>query len=281
MVSHDVKVVATDAAATDYFGEIRSCAGVSSSAFAVGAYHDDDMGSDSGAAYVFTNNSGSWVQAEKLLVSDGASSDYFGRTMAALSQSTLAISSFFDDDMGSDSGSIYLFTKNNDSWAQSDKLTASDGASSDYFGYGCAGLSSSILVVGSYYDDDDGSQSGSAYIFTSNSGGTWVQADKVLASDGASLDYFGNQVSKLSNSSFVVSAYGDDDEGSYSGATYVFTSYAGSWLQSDKIVPSDVAAGDVFGFGISDLSSQKFVASSYNDDCCGSSNLGSAYVFSQ
>ncbi|CAM9776882.1 unnamed protein product [Heterosigma akashiwo] len=224
---------------------------------------------------------GAGCKPKNFLASGGASSDYFGRSMAALGQSTLAISSFFDDDVGSDSGSIYLFTRTNDSWAQSDKLTASDGASSDYFGYGCAGLSSSILVVGSYYDDDDGSNSGSAYIFTSNSNGTWVQADKVVASDGASADYFGNSVSRLSNSTFIVSAYGDDDEGSASGATYVFTSNAGSWLQYDKIVPSDGAAGDAFGYGISVLSSQKVVASALNDDCCGSSNLGSAYVFSQ
>jgi len=45
------------------------------------------------------------------------------------------------------------------------KLLALDGASDDYFGYSVA-TSGDTVVVGAYGDDDNGSNSGSAYIFS-------------------------------------------------------------------------------------------------------------------
>ncbi|CAN0019644.1 unnamed protein product, partial [Heterosigma akashiwo] len=72
------------------------------------------------------------------------------------------------------------FSSNSGSWTQLDKVAASDSASYDYFGYRVAGLSSDAFVVGAYGDDDQGSLSGSAYVFTASNSGTWVQADKVV-----------------------------------------------------------------------------------------------------
>ncbi|KAL7484306.1 hypothetical protein ACHAWX_000195, partial [Stephanocyclus meneghinianus] len=49
-------------------------------------------------------------------------------------------------------------------WTHKVKLTAADGAASDYFGYS-VGISGNVVVVGAYLDDDRGSQSGGAYMF--------------------------------------------------------------------------------------------------------------------
>ena len=66
------------------------------------------------------------------------------------------------------------------------KITASDGASSDLFGFSVA-VGNGRIVVGAY---GDGSFSGSAYIFDLDG----TQLAKITASDGAAGDYFGISV---------------------------------------------------------------------------------------
>ena len=68
------------------------------------------------------------------------------------------------------------------------------------------GASSPRIVVGSLFDDDNGSASGSAYIY--NLDGTGEV--KVTASDGATSDRLGVSVA-VGNNKIVVGAYGDDD----------------------------------------------------------------------
>jgi hypothetical protein len=64
-----------------------------------------------------------------------------------------------------DSGAAYVFVRQADgTWPQVAKLGASDGASDDYFGTAVA-LSANSAVIGAYRDDDQGEDSGSAYIF--------------------------------------------------------------------------------------------------------------------
>ena len=99
-----------------------------------------------------------------------------------------------------------------------DKLTASDAAAGDQFGLSVS-LSGDRALVGVFLDDDNGSNSGSAYVFDL-SGGTWTQTQKLTASDAAADDDFGFSVS-LSGDRALIGAFGDDDNGSNSGSTYV------------------------------------------------------------
>ncbi len=71
------------------------------------------------------------------------------------------------------------------------KLLPSDGAAYDYFGFSVA-VSGTTALVGAYFDDDNGSSSGSAYLFDTTTG---TQLAKLLPSDGAADDYFGYSVS--------------------------------------------------------------------------------------
>jgi len=69
------------------------------------------------------------------------------------------------------------------------KLVAPDGAAGDYFGYSVA-VDGDTAVIGAFNDDDNGPNSGSAYVFI-RSGSSWVQQAKLTASDGAEYDSFG------------------------------------------------------------------------------------------
>ena len=102
------------------------------------------------------------------------------------------------------------------------KLLASDGASSDRFGWSVA-VSGDTVVVGARDHDDNGSNSGSSYVFQRDEGGAdaWGEVTKLLASDGGSLDNFGISVA-VSGDTAVVGARLDDDNGDESGSAYVF-----------------------------------------------------------
>ena len=157
------KLTASDGAGSDYFGYSVSIDG---NTIVIGAYRDDDNGSFSGSAYVFSNDSGTWTQTAKLTASDGASFDYFGGSVS-IDGNTMVIGAYRDDDNGSSSGSAYVFSNDSGTWTQTAKLTASDGASFDYFGYSVS-IDGNTMVIGAYRDDDNGSSSGSAYVFTND-----------------------------------------------------------------------------------------------------------------
>ena len=68
------------------------------------------------------------------------------------------------------------------------KITAGDAAADDLFGE-VAAISGDYAVVGAFLDDDNGFNSGSAYIFK-RTGISWTQEAKLLPSDGAASDWF-------------------------------------------------------------------------------------------
>jgi len=111
-----------------------------------------------------------WWEQTKLLASDGATSDNFGRTVS-VSGDYAIVAAYLDDDKGSGSGSAYIFKRDGTSWSQQAKLLASDGDANDEFGVSVS-VSGDYAIVGADYDDDNGSDSGSAYIF-----GTCSSAD--------------------------------------------------------------------------------------------------------
>ncbi|MFT5148459.1 MAG: hypothetical protein ACI86P_001139, partial [Flavobacteriales bacterium] len=206
----DRALFSSDGAAGDQFGYSVSISGTTA---LVGAYFDDDNGSNSGSAYVFEKDQGgtnNWGQLAKLTASDGAVDDNFGYSVS-ISGTTALVGAYRDADNGSNSGSAYVFEKDQggtNNWGQLTKLTASDGASSDNFGYSVS-ISGSTALVGAYGDADNGTSSGSAYVFEKDQGGTnnWGQLAKLTASDGAYSDYFGYSVA-ISGSTALVGAYG-------------------------------------------------------------------------
>jgi len=119
----------------------------------------------SGAVYVYQRDpNGAWSQTAKLIASDGENSDRFGASVA-LSGDLAAIGAWGDDDHGEHTGAVYVFIRQaDDSWPEVAKLIADDGAPDDRFG-GAVALSGNTAVIGARYDDDQGTDSGSAYVF--------------------------------------------------------------------------------------------------------------------
>jgi len=284
------KVIANDGLTNDEFGISVS---VIANTALIGAHRDDTNGADSGAAYIYQlNASGNWIQEAKLIANDNAAGDEFGFSVA-LSQSDASsnwgmaavIGAYGDDDSGEHSGSVYVFENNGSgNWSQQAKLTANDGSPSDDFGYSIS-TDENKLLIGARLDADNGSQSGSAYIFETDGSGNWIQQDKLTAADAAPFDNFGSSVSIVGQTA-LISSIGDDDKGDVSGSAYIFQQIgSGNWTQQAKLVASDGAAFDRFAHSVAltqaDASGNwGFTAliGSPDDDDNGFSS-GSAYVF--
>ncbi len=103
------------------------------------------------------------------------------------------------------------------------KLLATDGATYDRFGFSVS-VHGDTAVVGAYYDDNDnGDDSGSAYVYVRDGSGNWVQQAKLLAADGATGDFFGISVSVHGDTAVIGAYYDDNDNGYDSGSAYVFS----------------------------------------------------------
>ncbi len=256
------KLLPSDGAAENRFGYSVAISGTTA---VVGAIYDDDNGFLSGSAYLFDTTTGQ--QIAKLLPSDGAAGDRFG-TSVAISGDTALVGAWDDDDSGTNSGSAYLFDTT--TGQQIAKLLPSDGAAGDRFGTSVA-ISGDTALVGAWDDDDSGTNSGSAYLFDTTTG---QQMAKLLPSDGAAHDYFGGSVA-ISGTTAVVAALWDDDNGSDSGSAYLFDTTTGQ--QIAKILPSDGAAFDEFGYAVAIGGTTAVVGAIYDDD--NGFGSGSAYLF--
>jgi hypothetical protein len=213
-----------------------------------------------------------WIEEEKLLASDGQEGDNFG-CYVSLSGDTALVGAWLDGDNGYHSGSAYVFIRNNTTWTQQAKLLPSDGEESNLFGWSVS-LDNDTALIGAYWDDDNGDESGSVYVFT-RKGTTWTQQAKLLASDGAIMDYFGYSVS-LSGNTALISAPLDDYNGDASGSAYIFIRTGTTWTQQAKLVAADGAIGDNFGIRVFLAGDTALIGASTDDDV-----RGSAYVFTR
>jgi uncharacterized protein (DUF2345 family) len=118
------------------------------------------------------------------------------------------------------------------------KLTAADGAPSDFGGSSVA-IDGDTLVLGA--PGSNGSQ-GAVYVYQ-RSADTWTQTAKLTASDGVMNDQLGNSVA-IQGDTIVAGAPGDNGG---QGSAYTFTRSGGDRTQTAKLTASDGGANNQFG----------------------------------
>jgi hypothetical protein len=296
------KIVANDRSNFDEFG---SSVAISGDYAIVGSSREsnDVSGgnflSSAGSAYIFKQTAGVWAQQQKIVASDRAAGDRFGFSVAISGDHAIVGAYQEDEDASfgataSSAGSAYIFKHTSGTWAQQQKIVASDRAVDDLFGYSVA-ISGDHAIVGAYFEDEDASggaaatNAGSAYLFTQTAG-VWAQQQKLVSSDRAANDYFGFSVA-ISGDHAIVSAYFEDEDASggatlgAAGSAYIFKQTAGIWAQQQKIVASDRTAGDQFGYSVA-ISGDHAMVGAYieDEDASGGATLnsaGSAYIYKQ
>jgi hypothetical protein len=238
---------------------------LSQSRIVVGAPGDVSRRDGGGSLYFY--DASTLALTAKVFPSDPGFADNFGRTVAA-SGDMAATSAMFDDDNGTDSGSVYVFDAV--SGQQRFKLRAADGAPEDLFGFSLA-AHGKLLAVGAPFDDDRGTDSGAVYLFDSSTG---QQLAKFTPADGAAGDLFGWSVA-LTADRLLVGAPLDDGPALDAGTFYVFDLSTG--VQLAEYRASDAEAGDAIASTLA-AAGTTVVAGAQNDSDAGE-NSGSAYVF--
>ena len=295
------KIVASDRAAYDHFG---FSVAISGNFTIVGACNEDHnvSGTDSlpnaGAAYIFTKNDNDiWIPHQKLVASDRAENDEFGYSVAISGNYAIVRAQNQDTDANglnpsTDAGAAYIFFFNGSVWVQEQKIVTLNHNAYRFIGHSVA-ISGNYAIVGSERDDEDGneenliSDAGAAYIFYHN-GSTWVQQQKIVATDRTSSDNFGNAVAISGNYAVVGAWYQETDTNGENalpeaGAAYIFFFNESSWVQQQKIVASDRATSDYFGNSVA-ISGDHIIVAAYleDEDANGENTLnnsGSAYIF--
>lgn len=268
------KLVGIGIGSSDGFGDAVAIDG---DTIVIGTPGDDDAGTNAGAAYIFTNIEGTWSQTAKLIAPPVVGGDNYASAVD-IDGDTIVISASLTDTAGSNSGAAYIYRRIKGVWTYQTQLQSNDIAQFDRFGIDVA-VSGNRVLIGADSDDDNGSSSGSAYIF-SYDGTTWSQTAKFTAADGATDDQFGECVD-ISGSSAIIAARYDDDTFNRSGSAYIFEYDGASWSQSTKLTAFDPASSNYFGQDVAIHNNRAIVGAWGRIGPFGFFNAGVAYAYSK
>jgi hypothetical protein len=202
---------AADAASNDSFAHWVSLS-ASGGVALIGAPQKDSY---TGAAYVFARRGKGYVQRRELHASDAAPGDRFGITASLSASGGVAL--IGARGKRESTGAAYLFARRGKSYAQEQKLKASDGARNDYFGITAVlGDGGCIALIGA--EDKNGAK-GAAYVFARR-GKRFRKQQELKASDGAPGDHFGHVVTLSDSGGIALIGAGDKD--GFTGAAYVY-----------------------------------------------------------
>lgn len=224
------KLRAPDAAEGDNFG--RSIA-MHEDVAVIGTHWDDTpQHKNAGSAYVYRRNGSTWELEQKLMAPDGATWDSLGNAVS-IEGNWIAVAACRKDLVGKDSGAVYMFRFDGQTWSQTQILKPRLSAAADQFGRG-VWISGNALLVGAWLQDSRGADSGAAYVFRER-GGTWMEEQKLTPEDGKAGDNFGFSVS-LDGDTALVGAHKNAAGQHDSGSAYVFRFDGEHWSQEQKLV---------------------------------------------
>ena len=252
---------------------------------AVGAAYDDvSTALNQGSVYVFSRESTTWTQRDKLIAIDGAADDSFGRAIAVGPRHLLVGS--LGSDIGGDAneGAVYAFQVTGRIGINGGNGILGGetfGAGGDLIGT-CVAISGDTVVVGAPGTDVSGfANQGVVYVYQRN-GAAWVLQATVTAPDGDSNDFFGDSVA-INGDTLVVGAPRDGNPGlPERGAAYVFVRIGTVWNFEQRLFPANGRANDHFGWSVGVSGDTIGVGAPDYDGTSGAvTNSGAIYVFTR
>jgi hypothetical protein len=292
--SQQAYIKASDSEASDSFGSEVALSGDTlavgapdedSNATGIGGSQGNNSTQSAGAVYVFRRSGTTWTQQAYIKASNtepSGTGDEFGSAIA-LSGETLAVGAPSEDSNAtgidgdqdnndaSNSGAVYVFTREGSTWSQQAFIKASNSETLDRFGRSVA-LSGDTLVVGAPEEDsaatgadgdqanNDATASGAVYVFC-RAGTTWSQEGYLKASVtdpsdrfGTSLSVFGETLAvgapEEDSSARVINGDELSNDAGLAGAAYVFVRAGTTWSQEAYIKASNADPNDRFGTSV-------------------------------
>jgi len=276
------KLVASDGNDEDGFG---FAVAIDGDTVVVGSDGADGGSGNEGAAYVFYRDQGgadNWGEVAKLVSENPEEDNQFGYAVDVMGD-VVVVGSPREDGGGEDRGAAYVFSRDlggDDAWGVVAELDASDPEDYAYFGTSAA-TDGTLAAVGSAWDDGEGTNRGTAYLFAKDEGGAdnWGTVKKFVASDTHDSDLFGYDVAVYGN--YVVAGAGwSKGGGTERGQAYLFARNEGgtdNWGEAQRLRASDGSNEDWFGFSGA-IDGSYIVVGATGEDGDGSER-GAAYIF--
>lgn len=268
----------SDAAANDGFGTAIAVT-PDNKHMLIGSYFDDSTGS----VYYYENVAGTWTQRQKIKSADIAANDYFGHAISISDDGLHAlISAPYDNDQGTESGSIYYFTRSGAVWSQQHKLPAPIPYANAYFGFSLSmNAAGDIAVVGASNESTITNRQG-AFWYIKRTGNTWaVVGSRVFPIDPAADDYFGLSVN-LSRDGLhlLVGAMGKDSPtAANTGGAYYYKRVGDNWIYVSRFNDTSATANSYLGRAISFTSfNTRFIIGSHQKQVTLAAQ-GAVYVY--
>ena len=212
---------------------------------AIGAWGNDDNGSNSGHVRIYQKSGSTWVQKGSDI--DGeAADDQFSTSVSMPNSNTVAIGARRNDGNGSNSGHVRVFEWNGSSWVQ--KGNDIDGESADDgSGFSVSMPDINTVAIGANNNDGNGTDAGHVRIFTWN-GTNWIQKGNDIDGEAA-FDGSGYSIDMPDTNTIAIGAPLNADNGSRSGHVRIYEWSNTAWVQKgmdiDGEAPNDESGSSV------------------------------------
>ena len=214
--------------------------------------------------HVFERADGSWSEVASLIGSDVDSSFSFGREVD-VSRDTLFVGApNATDGEGVRTGAVYVFTRVEGVWTETQKLLASNGSPDDQFGFAVS-VHDDRAIVGAPGRNSFGPDAGAAYVFRRQAEG-WVEDAALVADDPAPEDLLGYSVAIRAGYA-LAGAPGKSLAWPRQGATYLFElDHQLEWVQDLRMLSRNPQAFAEFGSSVSATESHFVVSAPLEDN---------------
>ncbi len=257
------KLAPTDLSSNAHFGYSVYISGDTA---VIGAYLDDATGSNSGSAYVYINNNGTWELKQKLKLNDGDTDYMFGYSVCIYNNDIVVGAPRYNGNVGC----AYIFSLEDNVWVNKAQLIANDAAPGNNFGQAVS-IYNNTIFIGSPYTN---SKMGGVYTYNKAANGSWSYVSKIVTNDGVADDLFGYSICICGDKAII----GNPNSDGRNGSAYVFKYNGSSWNQLKKLVPTTSESyQDRYGAAVS--MSDKYYVVGAPEDNEKSINSGCAYVY--
>ena len=265
------KLQASDGYTGQKFGYSVS---ISADFILIGAYSDDQISNNSGAAYIFKRDTvtGNWTEMQKLYASDSSFYSWFGYSVSLLGDhAIIGAPRYFNDSV--ETGAAYIYKWNGSVWFEEAKLVPQNGVGGGQSFGNSVSIFGDYASIGAYGDEGLGGYPGATYIFHNNNS-NWIQQAKLNASEINLNHHFGCSVSIYEDYVAIGSYLAPNTTG---GAVFVFHRNDTTWTEEATLEGSSNFYPIYFGYSVS-MDGDYLVVGAPNEDTNGN-NAGCTYIF--
>ena len=137
------------------------------SILAIGSIYHDEGGTGAGHVKIYENNADNWISIGEI---QGQAGDYSGQSVSLSNDgSILAIGAFINGDNGFEAGKTRVYENISGNWVQMGNDI--NGEAGDRSGETvCLNADGSVLAIGAYYNDANGSDAGCVRVYEYDNG---------------------------------------------------------------------------------------------------------------